>query len=88
MEHVQNVFMSFDKYLFLEMSFRLVYLNNLKYIVQNISEAYLRTETFDHIGFETKQEMTPYYHIVHKTFQVAILRNLRRFLSRWSHPCE
>ncbi len=34
-------------------------------IVQKISEAYLRTEVFGHIGFEFKQEMKPYYNIVH-----------------------
>ncbi len=49
-------------------------------IVQKISEAYLRTEAFGHIGFEAKQEMKPYYEIVHKAFQVAILRKLRWFL--------
>ncbi len=40
MEHVPNMFMSFDKY---------------------------------------KQEMKPYYNIVHKDFQAAILRKLRQF---------
>ncbi len=46
-------------------------------MVQKISEAYLRTEAFDHIGFEAKQEINPYDNIAHKTFQVAILRKLR-----------
>ncbi len=36
----------------------------------------MSTETFDHIGFEAKQEIKPYYNIVDKTFQVAILRKL------------
>ncbi len=31
-------------------------------------EAYLRTEAFHHIGLEAKQEMTPYYDIIHKPF--------------------
>ncbi len=48
-------------------------------IVQKIFEAYLRTEVFSHIGFEAKQEMKPYYNIVHKAFQAAILRKLRQF---------
>ncbi len=48
----------------------------------------LRIEVFGHIGCEVKQEMKPYYNIVHKAFQVAILRKLRQFFSRWSHPCE
>ncbi len=51
----------------------------LNTIVPNISEAYLRTEVFGHIGFEAKQEMKPYYNIVHNAFQVAILRKLRQF---------
>ncbi len=38
-------------------------------MVQKTSHAYLRTESFNHIGFETKQEMKPYYNIVHKTFK-------------------
>ncbi len=42
-----------------------------------MSEDYLRTEVFGHIGFEAKQEMKPYYNIVQKAFQVAILRKLR-----------
>ncbi len=37
--------------------------------VQKISEAYGRSEAFGHIGFEAKQEMKPYYNIVHKTFR-------------------
>ncbi len=44
-----------------------------------MSEAYLRTEAFGHIGFEAKQEMKSHYNIVHKTFQVDILRKLKRF---------
>ncbi len=78
MEHVPNIFMSFNKYLFLEV------IN----IGQKISESYLRTLVFSHIGFETKQEMKPYYNIVHKAFRAAILRKLRQFFSRWSNPCE
>ncbi len=38
-------------------------------IIHKISEAYLRTEAFHHIGFEAKQEMKPYYDIVHKPFR-------------------
>ncbi len=41
-----------------------------------------------HIEFEAKQEMKPYYNIVHKAFQAAILRKFWQFFSRWSHPCE
>ncbi len=48
----------------------------------------VRTEVFGHIGFEAKLEMKPYYNIVHKAIKVAILRQLRQFFSRWSHPCE
>ncbi len=48
-------------------------------MVKKISEACLRMEAFGHIGFEAKQEMKPYYNIVHKTFQVAILGKLRQF---------
>ncbi len=44
-----------------------------------MSEDYLRTEVFGHIGFEAKQEMKRYYNIVHKAFQAAILRKLRQF---------
>ncbi len=42
-------------------------------------EGYLKTEVFSHIGFEAKHEMKPYYNIVHKAFQVAILRKLKQF---------
>ncbi len=40
----------------------MVYLKDLKWstIVQKISETYLITEAFGHIGFEAKQEMKPY----------------------------
>ncbi len=38
-------------------------------IVHKISENYLRTEAFRHIGFEAKQEMKHYYDIVHKPFK-------------------
>ncbi len=34
-------------------------------IVQKLTKAYLRTEAFGHIGYEAKQEMKPYYNIVH-----------------------
>ncbi len=44
-----------------------------------MSEAYPRTEAFSYIGFEAKQEMNPYYNIVHKAFQAATLRKLRTF---------
>ncbi len=33
-----------------------------------MSEAYLRTEAFHHIGVEEKQELSPYYDSVHKPF--------------------
>ncbi len=82
MEHVPNMFISFDKYLFLEVQnilIRLVYLNNMKYSCSKISETFLRIKVFGHIGFEAKQEMKPHYNIVHKTFQAAILRKLRQF---------
>ncbi len=69
MEHGPNIFMSFDKYLFLK--------------VINIW-----TEAFGHIGFDAKQEIKPYYNIVHKAFHVAILKKLGQLFSRWSHPCE
>ncbi len=92
MELVQNIFMSFDKYLFLEVINILIYIGLFKQseipLFKKISEAYLRTEAFGHIGFEAKQEMKPYYNIVPKAFQVAILRKLIQFFSRWSHPCE
>ncbi len=39
----------------------------------------LRTEAFSHIGFEAKQELKPYYIIVHKAFQGDILRKLGQF---------
>ncbi len=82
MEHVPNIFLTFDKYLFLKVINILIQIglfNNMKNNVQKISEAYLR-EAFGHIGFEAKQEMKPYYNIVHKAFQVAILIKLRLFL--------
>ncbi len=54
--------------------------------VQKISETYLRTEAFGHNGFEAKQEMKPYYNIVHKSFQVAILRKLRQCFFKMESP--
>ncbi len=57
-------------------------------IVQTIYEAYLRTEAFGHIGFEAKQEMKPYYNIVHKAFQVAILRKLSYFQDGVTHVSD
>ncbi len=46
MEHVPNIFMSFDKYLFLEVINILIYIGLFKQyeiVVQKISESYLRT---------------------------------------------
>ncbi len=62
MEYVPNMFMSFDnKYLFLDVTNILIQIGLFKQSeIQTISEAYLRTETFGHIGFEAKQEMKPY----------------------------
>ncbi len=83
MEHVPNMFMSFDKYLFLEVINILIQIGLFKesetQLFQKISEAYLGREVFGHIGFEAKQEMKPYYNIVHKAFQAAILTKLRQF---------
>ncbi len=53
-------------------------------IVQNISG--LRIETFNHIGFEAKQEMKPYYNIVLKAFQVAILKKVETVFSNMESP--
>ncbi len=69
MEHAANMFISFDKYLFLEVINILIRLSQSEItIVQRISQAYLRTEAFGYIWFEAKQEMKPYYNIVHKPF--------------------
>ncbi len=73
MEHVPNIFFRSDKHPNLDWFIWTIW----NTIVQKISEACLRTEAFSHIGFEAKQEMKPYYKIVHKTFQAAILRKLR-----------
>ncbi len=55
-------------------------------MVQKISEDYLRTEVFGHIGFEAKQEMKPCYNIVHKVFQMSILRKLGQFFFKIESP--
>ncbi len=91
MEHVPNIFMSFDKYLFLEVINILITIGLFKKSeIQLLKkyDTYLRTEVFGNIGFEAKQEQKPYHNIVHKAFQAAILRKLRQFFSIWSHPCE
>ncbi len=41
----------------------------MKYNCSKISEAYLRTEVFGHIGFEVKQEMKPYNILYTKLFR-------------------
>ncbi len=71
MEHVPNMFMWFDKYLFLEVINILILIGLFKQSeiqLLKIFEAYLRTETFGHIGFEAKQEMKPFDNIVCKPF--------------------
>ncbi len=68
MEHVPNMFMSFDKYLFLEVINILILIGLFEQSEIQLSEAYLRAVAFGHIGFETKQEEKLYYDIVLKPF--------------------
>ncbi len=83
MGHVSNIFMLFHKYLFFEV------INKLKYnCSHHISEVYLRTETFCHIGFEARQEIKPYYDIVHKLYRQPYWQTWEIYFSRWSHPCD